>query len=264
MAKVSLIMAAYNSEKYIAESIESIIQQTYIDWELIICDDFSDDSTFAIIKEYANLDERIVILRNSENKKAAYSRNRCIEIATGEFIAIQDADDISLISRLEKQVYFLNNNPSIDFVGTARKSFNEMGVFTEKILKKRPVKKDFLINFPFVHASIMFREPVIRVAEGYRVAKETVRGQDADMIMRIYSKGYVGANLEQSLYLYREGIAAEKRRSLKRRLDAVKVRYKRFKEMGLMPIGYLYIFLPVLSVFIPVKMKKIIKNIKTK
>ena len=94
--KVSVIIPAYNCEKVVGEAIEGILNQTFKDWELIICDDASTDSTVSVLEKYEQLDGRIRILRNSENKKAAYTRNRCIEVAQGEYIAVEDADDWSM------------------------------------------------------------------------------------------------------------------------------------------------------------------------
>lgn len=251
MPRVSIIMAAYNSEQYIKEAIESIIKQTITDWELIICDDNSDDSTYKIVTEFTDIDSRIKIIRNEENKKAAYSRNRCIDIAKGRFIAVQDADDISMPDRLEKQLYYLNRNKDIDFVGSRSSSFDENGVWRTTDPISYPKKKDFLKGSPFTHASIMFRQETINAVGGYRVSKETVRGQDTDMIMKMYAKGFKGANQQEVLYMYREDMSAINRRSLRFRLHATSRNIKRFRELDLMPLGYFYAIKPILAGLVP-------------
>ena len=116
-AKVSIIMAAYNSASTIAESIESILQQTFTDWEFIICDDGSSDDTYRIIKDYeARYPGKIIAIRNEQNSKLPYSLNHCLQYANGEYIARMDADDKSYPERLEKQHAFLTAHPEIDVV----------------------------------------------------------------------------------------------------------------------------------------------------
>lgn len=249
--KVSVIIAAYNCAHVIGEAIEGIFSQTYDDWEIIICDDASTDNTLQVIEKYAQLDERITILKNAENKKAAYTRNQCIQVAKGEYIAIEDADDWSMPERLEKQVKYLDDNTHIDFVGVCNNSFDENGIWVKKLFKQYPTTKDFLWGFPFSHPSMMFRKEALQKVGGYRVAKETIRGQDADMVMRMYAEGLQGANILEHLHCYREDKAAFKRRTLKYRITTAKVNGTRFKEMGLMPLGYLFMWKPVVGGLIP-------------
>lgn len=252
--RVSVIIAAYNCEQVIGEAIESILNQSFKDWEVIICDDASTDNTAGVIEEYTRRDSRIKVLRNHENMKAAYTRNRCIEVANGEYIAIEDADDWSIPDRLEKQVKYLDENIHIDFVGTGDISFDENGVLSKKLEKELPNRKDFLWSFPFSHPSMMFRKTVLQEVGGYRVSHETVRGQDADMVMRMYAKGFNGANIQEYLHNYREDKAAFKRRTLKYRLTAAKVNGARFKEMGLMPLGYIFMWKTIFGGLVPRKL----------
>ena len=113
-ALVSVIMPAYNGEAYIAEAIESIQNQTWKQWELIIIEDCSQDHTLSIIKQYLN-DSRIKLYQNNRNMGIAGSRNKAIRISTGKYIAIQDDDDVSLPERLE-EVLFLEEHRETDAV----------------------------------------------------------------------------------------------------------------------------------------------------
>ena len=114
--KISVIMSVYNSEATLRESIDSILAQTYPDWEFIICNDASTDGTQAILEEYAEKDpERFILLKNEENKRLAFSLNRCLEKATGFYVARMDGDDISLPERFEKQVCFYARIRSISW-----------------------------------------------------------------------------------------------------------------------------------------------------
>ena len=102
--KVSVIIGVYNSEKYIEETIRSVLNQTYKNFELIVIDDGSTDKSFEIVAKLAEKDKRIKFLKNDRNLGVSATRNRLIDIAKGEYVAIMDSDDISLPERLEKQV----------------------------------------------------------------------------------------------------------------------------------------------------------------
>ncbi|GLG06327.1 glycosyltransferase family 2 protein [Sellimonas catena] len=109
-AKVSIIMGAYNSENCIDTAIQSIIEQTYTNWELIICDDASTDNTYELLLKWKKIDSRIYPIRNAKNLGLARTLNHCLKYSTGEFIARMDDDDRSYPERIQKQVNFLNNN----------------------------------------------------------------------------------------------------------------------------------------------------------
>jgi teichuronic acid biosynthesis glycosyltransferase TuaG len=108
--KVSIIMPSYNAEEFIPASIASVIEQTLEDWELLICDDFSTDSTLEKIKSLSKNEKRIKIFRNKFNKGAAGARNTALEKASGRYIAFLDADDKWLPEKLEKQILFMKRN----------------------------------------------------------------------------------------------------------------------------------------------------------
>lgn len=107
---VSVIMPSYNSAEYIAQSIESVIKQTYPHWELLITDDCSTDNTVEIVKQYAQKDNRIKLFVLKENSGAAVARNNSIKEAQGRYIALLDSDDLWLPEKLEKQLAFMQNN----------------------------------------------------------------------------------------------------------------------------------------------------------
>ncbi len=115
---VSIIMSHYNNEQFIRRAVESILNQTYKDFEFLICDDGSTDNSLSIIKEYAAKDSRIKILENGENKGISYSRNRLYAIARGKYAAIMDSDDYSEPTRLEKQVAYMEAHPEITVVSS--------------------------------------------------------------------------------------------------------------------------------------------------
>lgn len=113
--RVSILVAAYNAEKFIAHTIESVLDQTFSDWELIVCDDGSVDGTNKVIQSYADNDSRITLI-TQENKGAAIARNKAYEASSGEYIVLLDADDMILPEKLEIQTTILNQNPAIGVV----------------------------------------------------------------------------------------------------------------------------------------------------
>ena len=124
---LTVLMPIYNAEKFLAESINSILSQTYSDFEMLILDDASTDNSLKIIKAYAKEDKRITVLVNQKNRGEAKCRNRLLKNSKTEFIAWMDADDISLEDRLQKQMDFLKQNPNIDAVGVQYSAFGSSG-----------------------------------------------------------------------------------------------------------------------------------------
>ena len=116
--KISVVMSCYNRAEYSKLAIESILNQTYKDFEFIIIDDCSTDNTADVIQEYADKDERIVFIKNKQNMDYNYNLRKGFEIAKGEYIARMDDDDISMPERFEKQVEYLDKHPEITVLGT--------------------------------------------------------------------------------------------------------------------------------------------------
>lgn len=258
-------MGVYNCGSILASSVESILAQTYSNWEFIICDDGSNDNTFKVLQQYQDKDPRFIILRNESNRGLAYSLNKCLKKASGEYIARQDADDLSKPQRFEKQVYFLESNPEYSFVGSLVELYDENGVWCEKTNQiEKPDAKSFLWTSAFVHPSIMFRRKDLINIGGYRVAKETRRAEDYDLFMRMYAKNMKGYNLQEVLLSYHMSSKDMAKRKFKYRIDEVIVRYKGFKALKLFPRGYIYVVKPLLVGLFPqsfvLAVKKISKN----
>ena len=113
MPEISAIMSVYNGEAYLKEAIDSVINQTFVDWELIIINDCSTDSTEDILSAFAEKDERIKVYTNEVNMKLPASLNRAISLCSGKYIARMDADDICLPDRFEKQYRFMEDNKDV-------------------------------------------------------------------------------------------------------------------------------------------------------
>ena len=123
--KVSVIMPVYNGAQYLQEAIDSILQQTYRDFEFIIIDDGSTDNSLEIIRMNADLDKRIVLLQNEQNSGICVTLNKGLEVAKGEYIVRMDCDDISELNRLAIQVAFMDSHPEYGLVGSNTKIFGE-------------------------------------------------------------------------------------------------------------------------------------------
>lgn len=142
---VSIIMPSYNTDTYIRQSIESVINQTYENWELIIVDDCSTDNTDKVVKSI--MDDRIVYLKNKVNSGAAISRNRALREAKGRWIAFLDSDDLWMSDKLEKQIAFMENN-NFHFSYTNYDEMDECGNLTGiKVTGPRKITKTGMYNY---------------------------------------------------------------------------------------------------------------------
>lgn len=250
---VSIIMGVYNGEFTVKRCIESILMQTYIRWEFIICDDCSTDKTYDIIKQYALNDSRIKILKNDHNLRLAATLNRCLLESKGKYIARIDADDESYPDRIARQVKFLNENPQFAVVGSNMMIFDENGDKYIRKYEKNPTKWGLITNVPFAHPTIMMRAEVYRELGGYRVGDDTVRAEDLDLWFRFFSRGYNGYNLDIVLYRYHESIEDYNKRSLNSALQTTKVFLKGYKLIGVPLYLYIFAFKPIVAAIFPKK-----------
>lgn len=200
MPKISVIMPAYNAEKYIAEAIDSILGQTFGDFEFIILNDCSSDRTEEIILSYD--DPRIVYLKNERNLGVAATLNRGLAMAKGEYIARMDADDISLPERFAKQVAYLDGHPAVAVLGTNLEAFDQTGVLRYGWSATDPdqMRIDLLFSCGLAHPSVMMRRSVTAELGGYDPAFEGL--EDYELWCRVARK-YDVTTLPDILFRYR-------------------------------------------------------------
>ena len=247
---VSVIIACYNAAAYIDQCLESIVKQTYSNIEIIVCDDASTDDSLSILRKWESLDNRIKVIKNDTNLYAAATRNRCFEIAQGKYFLIQDVDDISYENRIESLISELEENSEISFISSSMEAFDDDPNQPFRIMSQKnkfPSKWAFLWNSPFYHPSTMFKRECILDVQGYRVAEETRRGQDYDLYMRLYARGYKGENYDKVLYKFRLDKNNINRRTFKARIGEYKIRKKGFKNLHLYPIGYIFLMKPFVA-----------------
>ena len=263
--KVSVIMGIYNCEGTLKESIDSIINQTYKNWEFIICDDGSSDNSYKIAKEYEEKwPDKFIIIKNHINKGLNYTLNRCLEYAKGEYIARMDGDDISFNERLYKQVSILNANREIGFVSSQMIFFDENGEWGKNKAIEKPIEKDFIYGTPFCHAPAMIRKEIYNVVGGYTDHKMLLRVEDYHLWFKIYSAGYKGYNIQEPLYKMRDDRDAIRRRKFKFRINEAYVRYIGFKMLNLEKKYYINIIRPILVGCLPFSIYKHLHRLKLK
>lgn len=246
-------MATYNGAKTIRLSLDSLLNQTFEGFELIICDDASTDNTFEILSEYQKKDSRITILRNKTNLRAGASRNRCIEHAKGEYVAVLDDDDLAFPHRFATQIEFLDSHPEYAFIGSNVYYFetNELKIWGRTAFGGEQPPLAVLKGFAFVNPSTMFRLTALRQVGGHTVSKLTRRTEDYDLFCKLYAHGFKGFNLEEVLLLYREDSQTIQRRKFKHRVDYVKLRLSWRKKLGLGLSSVPTTFIPLIAWLVP-------------
>lgn len=241
-SKVSIIMGIYNCADTLDEAIESIIAQTYTNWQMIMCDDGSKDKTYDVAKKYVEQDpERFVLIKNETNQGLNKTLNNCLAVADGDYIARMDGDDVSLPTRFEKEVEFLNTHPEFAIVSTPMIMFDETGDWgrTGDPITE-PTITDFVYHTPFhCHAPCMVRKEAYLAVEGYTVDPKLLRFEDCNLWYKMYGKGFKGYNLSEPLYKMRDGQDAIARRDAKTRMRGVYVLYTGFKLVN-MPRKYYF------------------------
>ncbi len=164
--KVDVIMPCFNAERFLKESIESILNQTHDDFRFIIIDDGSTDGSLEIIRQYAHTDSRIDMYSNNGNKGARFTRNRGIDLSSAEYVALMDADDISVRNRLEIEVDYLDNHPDIAVVASDKQIIDGNGNYIRVERMNCYTKEDVLCEFLFFNMisnpSAMYRNSIIK------------------------------------------------------------------------------------------------------
>jgi len=201
--KVSVVMSVYNGGDYLSSALQSILDQSFSDFEFVIINDGSTDGSLTTLKKFAKKDKRINLI-DQANAGLVASLNRGIEVARGQYIARQDADDKSNPSRLAKQVEFLDGHPLVVAVGSNISVMDESGkiIHQHAVLLQNPeLQQELLVRSPFAHGSVMFRRQVALKVGLYDGS--TWPAEDYDFWLRLSVHGRL-ANLDEALYIYRE------------------------------------------------------------
>lgn len=259
--KISVIMSVFNGERYLRESVRSILDQSFKNFEFIIVNDGSIDKSGEILSDLAAGDSRIKIITNVTNIGLTKSLNKAINIAGGEYIARQDSDDISLLQRLEKQVVFLEGHPEIKILGTCGYAVNN----DRKILRKenlplssKKIKKSVIKRNPFIHTSVMIKKEIIDKIGGYNEDFKVI--QDYELWFRILRIAE-GKNLP--LFLVEKRYQPEMV-SFKKNKEQIKQEILLKKEMikrgDYSRLCYFYVFKSYFSLWCPFFLKRFINK----
>ncbi len=197
---VSIITPCYNSGKYLSETIESVLSQTYSSWEMLIVDDCSTDKSYAIATEYAKKDSRIKVFRNEENKGACFSRNLAIGMAGGRYIAFLDSDDIWLPQKLDVQLAFMQDH-RCDFSFSEYEwidsSSQPLGV-RARVISTLTYKKNLLHNWPGC-LTVMYDRECLGLVQG----SKNGNGDDFSLFLAALKKSKKAMGIKKVLALYR-------------------------------------------------------------
>lgn len=228
--RVSVLMSVYNGELYLREAIESILQQSFNDFEFIIINDASTDNSQAIIESY--YDTRIVLLNNNSNLGLAQSLNRGLDVAHGQYIARMDADDISLPERLQKQVAFMDENNEIGICGTWFKMFgNNPGWVVRYAVDHETIRSNLLFGPLLCHPSVIIRRDVL---VDHDLHYDPAYDKAEDYALWIQCSRYCNfSNLAEELFLYRSHDSQISTAHISRQQESAKlVRIEELRSLG--------------------------------
>ena len=197
---VSIITPNYNCVRFIAQTIESVLFQTYTNWEMIIIDDCSTDGSYEIAQEYAIKDNRIKVIRNEKNCGAAISRNKAIEIAQGEFVAFLDSDDLWFPFKLEKQIFFMHEN-DCDFSFCEYEHIDEKNNSLNKyanVIKHLSYRKMMFHCWPGC-LTVMYNQKVT----GKVYAEDIKKNNDHALFLRVLKRCHNAMGIKEVMAQYR-------------------------------------------------------------
>ena len=255
--QVSVIIPAYNAEKYIAEAISSILSQTYKNIEVVIIDDASTDGTLKIIQQYQLKDERIRLYSNKKNMGIGANRARGIKLAKGEYICWQDADDISLPNRIASQVSYLQGHSDIGVVGGFMQFFDETGDGVVRRYDENDSalrSKIFRYN-PIAQPASMFRAEVYRNVGSYNL--EYVVSEDLEMLFRAGIK-YHFANVQEVVLKYRQttnSLTRSNLHNMEKAALSLRRQYSKNSEYSFTMLDILYNIAQYISMILPLNLR---------
>ncbi|MGG3919231.1 glycosyltransferase [Parageobacillus thermoglucosidasius] len=234
---VSVIMPVFNCAKFLDQAIESVLNQSFSNFELIIVNDGSTDNTLNVIEKYMKKDNRITLI-SRENKGLVYSLNEAIRISNGDLIARMDGDDICLPNRLLRQVQFMRENKQIDILGSQVSVFGDISMSERERLEEKlntkisdnNAEEQILTNwYCLAHSSIIFRKSVIKNIGYY----EDCKSEDLELWLRAIRNGLKISKINEVLIRYRV------HRKSKSTLD--NINYEGIKEAILLKVRHVFL-----------------------
>lgn len=244
-------MGIYNCASTLQEALDSLYVQTFQNFEIILCDDGSKDNTYDVALENQRNHPNIVLLRNEQNLGLNATLNKCLAVAKGEYIARMDGDDISLPTRFEKQVKFLDEHPEYAVVSAPMIYFDENGEFRRGTGKGEVEAQDFVHGSPICHAPCMARTAVFNAVGGYSVDDKLLRAEDYHLWFKIFAAGHELYMMNECLYKMRDDRNATARRNWLTRRNECYVKHIGYKMIGLPFYYQIFAAVPILKYFAP-------------
>ena len=244
---VSVIMAVYNAEKHLEDSVLSVLGQSYSNFEFIIIDDGSTDSGYEMLQKFSLQDKRIKLIKINVNIGLTKNLNIAIQIAEGDLFMRMDADDICILQRMEKQVDFLLTHPEVDIVGSAIEEIDEHGKSFEKKIFYPETHLECLKFFrkrdPLAHPAVMMRKRFIVKAGLYNEAYRT--NQDTYMWLQGFLNGCIFANMNEVLLKFRitDSFYNKRRNGIKRARALLKLRLEVSRKLHFGMQGFVNAYL---------------------
>ena len=253
---VSVIIPAYNAEKYLEEAVRSIIEQTYQDIEVLIIDDCSSDQTLALAYNLAAGDSRIRVIENQQNLGIGGNRDKGIDQAKGKYICWQDADDISMPDRIRSQVEYLESRPQVGIVGGFIKFFDKDGDGSTRRYAEddESLRSDIFRYNPVAQPASMARAVCYEKVGGYDPSLKV--SEDLEMMFRI-GEQFEFANLQQVVIKYRQlptSLTAANLKKMERITRQIRAKYKNSQSYSFTFGDALYNRLQQLAMLLPPKL----------
>jgi len=259
---ISVLMGVYYHRPDTAlleRSINSILAQSITDFEFLICDDGSTKEAKLILERMAQEDDRICLIRRERLFLLSEKLNECLNQAKGTFVARMDDDDYSAPTRLANQLIYLKEHPNVSFVGCNVNLRCNDRIVGERQFPEFPEVRDFYMTQPFIHPTLMFRKNVLLAVKGYSEDKYCILCEDYDLLLRLYTAGYCGANIQRVLFDYTIPATAKGNRRFTHRINESVTRYRRFRELKCLHTAWPYVIKPLAVGLLP---ERILKKIK--
>ena len=257
---ITVLMSVYNDAAYLQEAIESILNQTFTDFEFIIFDDASTDGSSDILQQYALQDSRIKLITNQTNRGLGFNLAQGIKIARSPWIARMDADDIALPNRLELQLNYVQAHPDVAIVGGCAIDIDSNGQFVSdrKVpLTHQQIRKLIWTN-PFIHGTVLLNKAAITKVGSY--SSKLAKRQDYDLWFRCAKADLKFANLPQPLIKYRFTDNTLQRNNWKVALVHVRIGWLGCWQVKASPFAYVAITKQLVIVLLPPPLRVVAYN----